>query len=204
MEKQLILIDLLLTKGFIINSIGLGIGLAMDAFSVSLTNGLNEPSMNKRRGSFIAGIYAFFQFLMPMLGWILVTALISVFKVLEGYIPYIALGLLLYIGGKMLYDGIKGDEDLEGSRELSFGILLMQGIATSIDALSVGVTIADYTLLMALAAAFIIGVVTFVVCSFGIVLGKKFGTRLAGSAQIFGGIILILIGIEIFIQGVFR
>jgi len=188
---------------FILNAVGLGIGLAMDAFSVSLTNGLNEPDMPKKRGAFIAGVYAVFQFAMPMLGWFFVTTLMSIFNVLEKFIPFVALALLLYIGGMMLYGGIKGDDELEQVKELSFGVLIMQGIATSIDALSVGVTIADYSALMAVAASLIVGVVTFIICVAGISLGKKFGTRLAGRAQIFGGIILILIGLEIFIKGVF-
>jgi len=111
-------------------------------------------------------------------------------------------GLLGYIGGKMLVDGIKGEE-AEEAAELSAGALLMQGVATSIDALSVGFTISEYGWLMALAASLIIAVVTFFICMAGLRIGKKFGTKLSGKASILGGIILIGIGLEIFISGVF-
>ena len=117
-------------------------------------------------------------------------------------VPWIALALLGYIGGKMLVDGIKGEE-AEEAAELSAGALLMQGVATSIDALSVGFTISEYGWLMALAASLIIAVVTFFICMAGLRIGKKFGTKLSGKASILGGIILIGIGLEIFISGVF-
>ena len=120
----------------------------------------------------------------------------------ETLIPWIALILLGYIGGKMLIEGIKGEE-AEEAAELSAGALLMQGIATSIDALSVGFTISEYGWLMALAASLIIAVVTFFICMAGLRIGKKFGTKLSGKASILGGIILIGIGLEIFISGVF-
>lgn len=190
---------------FIFNSMMLGVGLAMDAFSVSLTNGLNEPGMKKGRMSFIAGVYAFFQFAMPMLGWICVHTIVQYFRAFEKMIPWIALFLLLYIGGKMLYEGIRGSSggDGAGPKELSFSILLLQGVATAIDALSVGFTIADYGAWMALCASLIIAVVTFFICIGGLAIGKKVGTRLSGKASVLGGIILILIGIEIFIKGIF-
>ena len=187
---------------FFANSALLGVGLAMDAFSVSLANGLNEPRMRRARMSGIAGVFAFFQFLMPMLGWVCVHTVVGYFSAFERFIPWIALVLLCYIGGKMLVDGIKGEE-AEEAAELSAGALLMQGIATSIDALSVGFTISEYGWLMALAASLIIAVVTFFICMAGLRIGKKFGTKLSGKASILGGIILIGIGLEIFISGVF-
>ena len=113
-----------------------------------------------------------------------------------------ALALLGYIGGKMLMEGIKGEE-AEETAELSAGALFMQGVATSIDALSVGFTISEYDWTMALAAAVIIAAVTFVLCMAGLHIGKQFGTKLAGKASILGGVILIGIGLEIFISGVF-
>ncbi len=188
---------------FFVNSIALGVGLAMDAFSVSLANGLNEPGMKKSRMGMIAGVFAGFQTLMPLIGWICVYTIMSMFKVFEKFIPWIALILLAYIGGKMIIDGIKGEEDDGAAGGITMATLIVQGIATSIDALSVGFTISDYTFLMALVCAFIIGMVTFAICMVGLLLGKKFGTKLAGKAQIFGGLILVIIGLEIFIKGVF-
>ena len=191
--------------GFVIQSMMLGVGLAMDAFSVSMANGLNEPKMRVRRMCLIAGVFAFFQALMPLTGWFCVHNLVRFFSVFEKFIPWIALILLAFIGGKMLIEGIKGndEEDGDGGSNLGFKLLMVQGIATSIDALSVGFTISEYGFLMALVCALIISAVTFVICMLGVIIGKKFGTKLAGKASILGGVILILIGLEIFITGVF-
>ncbi|MGX8681695.1 MAG: manganese efflux pump, partial [Spirochaetales bacterium] len=119
-------------------------------------------------------------------------------------IPWIALALLTYIGGEMLIKGIRNQDDsLEAEKtNLSFGKLLVQGIATSIDALSVGFTIEEYPASMALVSALIIGVITYFICLGGLVLGKKFGTKLSSKASILGGIILIAIGLEIFLKGI--
>lgn len=188
---------------FFINSILLGIGLAMDAFSVSLANGLNEPKMKHQRTYGIASVFGIFQALMPMIGWICVHSIVQYFRSFEKWIPWIALILLLFIGGKMLIEGIKNNGDDIESFKVGLFALLIQGIATSIDALSVGFTIAKYGFLMALVSAFIIGVVTFIISINGLILGKKFGTKFSGQASILGGIILIAIGIEIFVTGVF-
>ncbi len=188
---------------FFFNSIFLGVGLAMDAFSVSLANGLHEPFMKKRRMSLVAGIFAAFQILMPLLGWFCVSTIADIFSAFQKFIPWIALVLLSYIGGKMLYDGIKGEEEEESSA-VGLSALLMQGVATSIDALSVGFTIADYSAAEALLACLLIGAVTFLICFAGIEIGKRAGTALAGKAGIFGGAILILIGLEIFITGIMK
>ena len=187
---------------FFFNSVLLGVGLAMDAFSVSLANGLNEPNMKQRKMCGVAGMFAFFQALMPMIGWICVHTVLQYFQAFEKFIPWIALVLLVFIGGKMLIEGIKGGDDEEVSG-VGFTALLVQGVATSIDALSVGFTIADYGLVMAIVCAVIIAVVTFFICMAGLFIGRKFGTKFANKATIFGGIILIIIGLEIFITGVF-
>lgn len=190
--------------GFFAESILLGAGLAMDAFSVSLANGLHEPEMKRGRMCGIAGVFAGFQALMPMLGWICVHTIVQYFRSFERWIPWIALVLLLFIGGKMLIEGIRGEEaEEEKEHGVGIGALLVQGVATSIDALSVGFTIADYGLGMAIVCALLIASVTFVICMAGILIGRKFGTKLAGKASVFGGVILILIGIEIFVTGVF-
>ena len=188
---------------FVFNSILLGVGLAMDAFSVSLANGLNEPCMKRRKMCGVAGVFSFFQFAMPMLGWICVQTISKTFNAFEKYIPWIAFALLLFIGGKMLAEGFgKKDSDCT-ERAVGFGALLVQGVATSIDALSVGFTISDHATSEAFVCCLLIAFVTFFICTTGILLGKKFGTKMAGKASILGGAILIAIGIEILITGVF-
>lgn len=215
---------------FFFNSTLLGIGLAIDAFSVSLANGLNEPGMRRKKLCEIAGIFAFFQALMPMIGWICVHTALQYFKIFENFIPWIALLLLLFIGGNMLLEGINAKETFnlthwglfppgkspsekgmgrkskEGNAsktEIGLTALLLQGVATSIDALSVGFAIAEYQLSMAIVCALIIAAVTFMICVAGLVIGKKFGTRFSNQAEVLGGAILIVIGIEIFITGIF-
>lgn len=190
---------------FFVNSALLGVGLAMDAFSVSLANGLNEPSMKRKRMCVIAGVFAFFQWFMPMAGWTAVHTILQYFRVFEKAIPWIALGLLAYIGGKMVLEGLtkKEEEEAEEEARVGKGALFIQGIATSIDALSVGFTIASYDLVHAFVSAVLIGAVTFFICLAGLFLGKKFGMKLADKASVLGGVILIGIGLEIFIKGVF-
>ncbi len=190
---------------FFTKSVLLGAGLAMDAFSVSLVSGLCEPRMKKRRLCLIVGIFAFFQFFMPMVGWVCVHSLAQQFSAFQKFIPWIALALLLFIGINMLIEGVRENKEKVGCplKPATFGALILQGIATSIDALSVGFTIADYTLTAALVCSLIIAAVTFAICAAGVLIGKRFGTRLAGKASILGGVILIGIGIEIFITGVF-
>lgn len=188
---------------FFVKSIMLGIGLAMDAFSVSVANGLSDTKMKTPKMTVIAGTFSFFQALMPMLGWFLVHAFITQFKVFEKFIPYIALILLSYIGGKMLYDSFKKNEEDITTSEITFSVLMVQGVATSIDALSVGFTISDYNAVMALISSLIIAVVTFIICMAGIEIGKSAGTKLADKSGVLGGVILIFIGLEIFISGVF-
>lgn len=187
---------------FVVTSIMLGVGLAMDAFSVSLANGLHEPCMRKRKMCAVAGIFAIFQGMMPMFGWLCVHTIVNLFQEFSKLIPWIALALLLFIGGHMLIEGIRGEEEEEAPSVGIWG-LIIQGVATSIDALSVGFTISEYGFFMALVCVAIIAIVTFTICMVGIRIGKCCGTRLAGKATIFGGVILIVIGIEIWITGVF-
>ena len=192
---------MVLDFSFFFTSIMLGIGLAMDAFSVSLANGLNEPQMKFSKVAGVAGIFALFQFAMPMIGWFCVSTVAQYFSVFEKFIPWIALGLLGFIGGKMLYEGIANKDSEEEAPAVGFAALLVQGVATSIDALSVGFTIAEYNVFEALIAVLLIAVVTFIICTAGILIGKKFGAGLEGKATVLGGSILVVIGIYIFIKG---
>lgn len=189
---------------FFLNSVLFGVGLAMDAFSVSMANGLNEPNMKKRKMFAVAGTFSVFQFLMPLIGWVCIHTIATVFDSFQKFIPYIALVLLGYIGGKMLYEAIKNKDDEDEKPAVGLAGLLVQGIATSIDALSVGFTIAEYDFKAALIESLIIGAVTFFICLGGLVIGKKFGTKLKNKASILGGVILIAIGLEIFITGILK
>ena len=191
-----------ITFAFVLKSVLLGVGLAMDAFSVSLANGLNEPKMKTGRMGMIAGVFAFFQAAMPMAGWVCVHTIVQCFQKLQKFIPWIALLLLCFIGGQMLLEGRNMQQEEDKKEKLTLTILLMQGIATSIDALSVGFTIAEYGLLMAIVCVVLIASVTFVICVVGLLMGKKFGTGFAGKTNILGGVILIGIGLEIFITGI--
>lgn len=207
-----------MTTELIITSILLGAGLAMDAFSVSLADGLGEKELSAGRVLTIAGTFAVFQFAMPVAGWLLVHTAAERFTAFQAFIPWIALVLLLYIGGKMLIEGIRENRSAAGAEEeavaqtaeasshdahLSAGDLLVQGVATSIDALSVGFTIAAYSAGQAVMSSLIIGVVTLFICIAGLYLGRSIGTRLAGKASVLGGVILIAIGIEIWARGIF-
>lgn len=191
--------------GFFVTSVLLGVGLAMDAFSVSVAGGLQQPHIRPGQMSCRAGVFAFFQFAMPMVGWICVHTVVQRFTAFQKWIPWIALALLGYIGGKMLLEGIgsRGEAPEEAEAPgVGALTLLVQGVATSIDALSVGFTIADYTPLAAFVCSLIIALVTFVICVAGFVIGKTVGNRLSGKAEILGGAILIFIGLKIFLSGV--
>ncbi len=185
---------------FFANSVLLGNGLTVDAFSVSVADGLEEKKVKKGRAFLIAAIFAAFQFIMPIIGWICVHKISENFTNFQKIIPYLALFLLSFIGIKTIVDGT--NKSSASGEKMSVGALLMQGIATSVDAFSVGFTNSEYEFKMAAAEAAIIAAITFAVCLAGVLLGRKFGAKLTNRAQIVGGIILILIGIEIFITGI--
>ena len=184
---------------FILNSVLFGVGLAMDAFSVSVANGLREKKLSAGRTALIAGTFGLFQTAMPLIGWLCVHTIAESFRAFQPFIPWIALALLVYLGVKMILEGIHNKEE---SGSLRGWGLVVQGIATSIDALSVGFTIAEYTFPFALVESLIIGVVTFGLCSFGLHFGRKIGSKISGRATVVGGVILILIGLEIFLTGI--
>lgn len=189
---------------FFLNSILLGAGLAMDAFSVSVANGLNEPRMRTGRMTLIAGTFAFFQWFMPMVGWVCVHTIVQYFRAFEKMIPWIALVLLLFIGGKMIVEAVRGggEDEAASAAGLGFAALMVQGVATSIDALSVGFTIANYGALMAFVCALLIAITTFGICMGGLQIGKTVGNKFSSKATILGGCILIFIGLEIWVTGV--
>lgn len=194
---------------WIITAIGLGIGLAMDACAVSMSNGLAEPKMKLNKVLLIAGFFGVFQTLMPVIGYLAVTVLNSIlgekFATIFAYlVPWVALGLLLFLGIKMIVEGIKegkeNNDDANAEKKvLTIGMLFIQAIATAIDALSVGVIYGEVVPLEAYITFAIVGVVTFAISVAAVYIGKKFGTIFSNKATIAGGIILVLIGLEIYI-----
>lgn len=180
----------------------LGVGLAMDAFSVSLADGLSEPCMKKKKMAGIALCFAAFQFLMPMLGWTFVHTALSLFEVVAPYIPWVAFLLLFIIGAKSIREGVTCKDEACECKRLGLGTLMVQGVATSIDALSVGFTTATYDLGEALVSSLIIGIITLALCFGALAIGKRFGTKISGKASILGGVILIIIGLKICIEGI--
>lgn len=183
----------------IFNSILLGISLALDAFSVSVADAIANPELSKGKKLLISSIFGFFQTLMPLLGWLCIHTLASLLTSLERIIPYISLLLLLYLGIKML---LEKNEEEKSEKKLTIKLLLTQAVATSLDALSVGFAIAEYSFYSALLSSLIVGLVTFIICTLGVELGKRVGNRFS-KVNIIGGVILIIIGIEIFITNTF-
>ena len=185
----------------------LAIGLAMDAFAVSIGNGLSMKKQNPKAAFAIAFSFGLFQALMPTLGYFLGSAFEDIIRQFDHYIALIFLG---FIGGKMIFDGIKElIADKKGETEelpefrLTFGKLLIQAVATSIDALIVGVSFAALPDVNIWTAVLLIGVVTFAISLLGVFSGKKFGQLLGSKAEIFGGLILVGIGLKVFIEHVF-
>ncbi len=186
---------------FIVHNTLLGIGLSMDAFSVSLANGLKDSQMKKGKMCLIAGIFAFFQAFMPMLGWICVHTILHHFRALQKWIPWIAFVLLIFIGWKMIQEGMRGRTEVIDQQAVAISALIIQGIATSIDALSAGFTISEYNLPMAVVCAANIAVITFFLCLAGVSIGKKIGMKYSDKATILGGVILMTLGVETLITG---
>ena len=181
----------------------LAVGLSMDAFAVSVCKGLSLGKIKTKHMCIAGAWFGGFQALMPFVGWLLGSQFQKYITSIDHWIAFILLG---FIGGKMIWDAVKelrAPEACPVGRAFSYKLMVVQAFATSIDALSVGFTISEYGWLMALAASLIIAVVTFFICMAGLRIGKKFGTKLSGKASILGGIILIGIGLEIFISGVF-
>lgn len=173
------------------------IGLSMDAFAVSVTNGLSNRKMKVKWIIAIGLCFGLFQGAMPAIGFFLGR---SFTEYISAFDHYIALLLLGFIGGKMLYEALSHkDGDENEKKNLAIGLLLVQGVATSIDALAVGVSFAALSVNIVSAAAFIC-IVTFAFSIVGVLIGKRFGDIFGNKAEIIGGIILIGIGLKIFIE----
>ena len=184
---------------FFLNSALLGVGLAMDAFSVSMANGLHDPGMSRKRMCIIAGTFGVFQAVMPMTGWVCVHTIVEMFSSFETFIPWIALALLGYIGGKMLIESIRPNEKEEYVDPTATGKLFILAIATSIDALAVGVSLALIGANIWYCST-LIGLITFSLSAVGVMMGKKMGEKCQKGAGIVGGIVLILIGVKILLE----
>ncbi len=177
-------------------------GLSMDAFAVSVTNGLCYKNVKLKWTLAMGLCFGLFQGAMPTIGYFLGSTFADYITALD---HYVALTLLGFIGGKMLYDGVKSKEEevKRSDSSINLGILLVQGVATSIDALAVGVSFAMLPNVNIVTAAGFIALVTFVLSITAVFVGKKFGSLLNNKAQIIGGLILIAIGIKIFIEHTF-
>ena len=195
------------TGQLLLSGLLLGLGLTMDAAAVSMSNGLEEPKMKPIKMFYIALLYGVFQGVMPLLGYFFGHLLFENFTFIQEYhlIPIVALIILLILGTKMIIDGIKEIKKPAEEREIKkigFKLLIIQAIATSIDALSTGLSFADYQIYEAVIVVSLITLVTFIACIISVLIGKKFGDKLGSKAVIIGGIILIAIGIEIFVTGI--
>ena len=226
----LILCGTIMNLIFIIASILLGVGLAVDAFAISIANGISRPDAKCRYVMKVTAVYAFFQFAMPMIGWVMGHEAVKALGAFNKLVPWIALDLLTFLGGRMILEGIRcgksGAEVCSDSgmvkvsdtevcskaavskasetqpAELTGMTLFMQGVATSIDALSTGFTISSYGVKAALVCSVIIAAVTWIMCFIGMRIGTKVGELFSAHATIVGGVILVIIGIEVFAKDV--
>lgn len=180
----------------------IGIGLSMDAFAVAVCKGLCMKKLNYKHTVVISLFFGGFQALMPLLGFYLGTFFESYITKCDHWIAFL---LLLYIGGKMLFDAIKESDDdivLPMDAKLDIKELVLMAVATSIDALAVGITFAFYINTKIFCNIAIIGITTFVLSFIGVAIGNKFGTKFKRKAEIAGGIILMLIGLKILLEGI--
>lgn len=178
----------------------IGVGLSMDAFAVSICKGLNMKKINYKHALIIGGFFGGFQALMPFLGWVLGSQFEQYIESIDHWIAFI---LLTFIGGKMVCESIKGGDDEKSSHEdkLDLKELFILAVATSIDALAAGVTFA-FLEVSIVPSITLIGITTFVISVGGVVIGNRFGSKYENKAEIAGGIILILIGLKILLEGV--
>lgn len=173
----------------------LGIGLAMDAFAVSICKGLSMKRMNWKNAVIIALYFGTFQMLMPMIGYFLGSSFESFVTTFDHWIAFILLSL---IGGNMIKESFD-NEDGKKNDKVDFKTMVVLALATSIDALAVGITFAFFDVNLLLAVS-IIGIITFIISIFGVKIGNKFGDKYQNKAELMGGIILVLLGIKILLE----
>lgn len=187
---------------FIISSVLFGFGLAVDAFLISLAGGMNEP--NAKRGKIFASatVFALFQFAAPMIGWLCVRTLAERFLLFNECLSAIALAVLLFLGIKMLAEGLaKKEGNTEEKPKHGIGALIVRATVSSVDALSMGFTIAEYSWQTAVTGAAIIAAITFIAYAAGFFIGRKFGNKFADKAMVIGGILFIVMALEVFFRG---
>ncbi|MGN1227165.1 MAG: manganese efflux pump MntP family protein [Christensenellales bacterium] len=182
---------------FYLRSVFLGAGLAMDACTVSMTNGFKDSNMRFNKMLFIAVIFGLFQGAMPLIAYFIGHSLLFIIK---DWVPWISLFILSILGINMIINAKSGENERKDASGVNLKLIFMQAVATSLDALSVGLTFANYSVLKALICALIIALITVFICLFGVAIGKKFGEKLGAKAEVVGGLILIAIGLEIFIS----
>ena len=177
-----------------------GIALAMDAFAVSICKGIKMPRLRKSHIVIIAVFFGGFQMLMPLIGWLLGSQFV---QYISKFDHWIAFALLAFIGVKMAIESFKHEEEecCKCESKLDLKELVVLAIATSIDALAVGITFALYPDINILPSISIIGIVTFVICAGGVVIGHKFGAKFKSKAELLGGIVLVIIGLKLLIEG---
>ena len=184
----------------IIEVILIGIILSMDAFAAAMCRGLTMRKIDYKQAVIIALTFGVFQAVMPIIGWLLGSTFENLISNVD---HWVAFGLLTLIGGKMIYDGVtkkKDDEDKKEGDKLKIKELLVMAIATSIDALAVGITFAIVDGLSIWLSVGVIGIITFILCFIGVIIGHKFGNRFEKQATLIGGIVLILIGVKILLE----
>ena len=176
----------------------LGLGLSMDAFAVSICKGLCMKKVNIKQALIIATFFGGFQALMPLLGYLLANTFAEYIQIVDHWIAFV---LLAFIGGKMIFDVIRGDDDdaCDCCKPFSIKEIFVMAIATSIDAAAAGIALAMSGDNIWLNISFV-GVVTFLMCIGGVFIGNKFGTKLKDKASILGGVILILLGLKILLE----
>lgn len=177
----------------------IGVGLAMDAFAVSICKGLAMRRMNYKKAIIIAAFFGVFQALMPALGYVLVTTFANKIAAIDHWIAFILLAL---IGANMIKEALSSDDDECQDDSLRLGDLIMLSIATSIDALAVGITFAFFNVSLLLSVS-MIGIITFIICVIGVKVGNVFGEKYKSKAELAGGLILIVMGAKILIDHLF-
>lgn len=177
----------------------IGVGLAMDAFAVSICKGLAMRRMNYKKAIIIAAFFGVFQALMPALGYVLGTTFANKIAAIDHWIAFILLAL---IGANMIKEALSSDDDECQDDSLRLGDLIMLSIATSIDALAVGITFAFFNVTLLLSVS-MIGIITFIICVIGVKVGNVFGEKYKSKAELAGGLILIVMGAKILIDHLF-